>query len=81
MQFGEGGAGTFSDGKLNTLVKDKYGRNTEVLKTFVKHGADPAILYQAKPHIGTDVLKQSGEKACGKKYWRYWVGKSDFIVR
>ena len=58
VQFGEGGAGTFSDGKLNTLVKDKYGRNTEVLKTFVKHGADPAILYQAKPHIGTDVLSK-----------------------
>lgn len=58
VQFGEGGAGTFSDGKLNTLVKDKYGRNTEVLKTFVKHGADPAILYQAKPHIGTDVLSR-----------------------
>lgn len=58
VQFGEGGAGTFSDGKLNTLVKDKYGRNTEVLKTFVKHGADPAIVYQAKPHIGTDVLSK-----------------------
>ena len=58
VQFGEGGAGTFSDGKLNTLVKDKYGRNTEVLKTFVEHGADPAILYQAKPHIGTDVLSK-----------------------
>lgn len=58
VQFGEGGAGTFSDGKLNTLVKDKYGRNTEVLKTFVKHGADPAIIYQAKPHIGTDVLSK-----------------------
>lgn len=58
VQFGEGGAGTFSDGKLNTLVKDKYGRNTEVLKTFIKHGADPAILYQAKPHIGTDVLSK-----------------------
>ncbi len=58
VQFGEGGAGTFSDGKLNTLVKDKYGRNTEVLKTFVKHGAEPAILYQAKPHIGTDVLSR-----------------------
>lgn len=58
VQFGEGGAGTFSDGKLNTLVKDKYGRNTEVLRTFVKHGADPAILYQAKPHIGTDVLSK-----------------------
>lgn len=58
VQFGEGGAGTFSDGKLNTLVKDKYGRNTEVLKTFVEHGADPAIVYQAKPHIGTDVLSR-----------------------
>ena len=65
----------FSDGKLNTLVKDKYGRNTEVLKTFVKHGADPAILYQAKPHIGTDVLSKV-VKACGKKYC-VWVGKSD----
>lgn len=58
VQFGEGGAGTFSDGKLNTLVKDKYGRNTEVLKTFVRHGADSAIVYQAKPHIGTDVLSR-----------------------
>lgn len=56
VQFGEGGAGTFSDGKLNTLVKDKYGRNTAVLETFVKFGAKESILYEAKPHIGTDVL-------------------------
>ncbi len=56
VQFGEGGAGTFSDGKLNTLVKDKYGRNKAVLETFVHFGADPSILYEAKPHIGTDVL-------------------------
>jgi len=56
--FGEGGAGTFSDGKLNTLVKDKEGRNKEVLRTFVKFGADPSILYDAKPHIGTDVLEK-----------------------
>lgn len=56
VQFGEGGAGTFSDGKLNTLVKDSYGRNREVLKRFVKAGADPEILYQHKPHLGTDVL-------------------------
>lgn len=56
VQFGEGGAGTFSDGKLNTLVKDKYGRNRQVLKTFVENGACPSILYEAKPHIGTDVL-------------------------
>ena len=59
VQFGEGGAGTFSDGKLNTLVKDKFGRNTEVLRTFVRYGADPAILYQAKPHIGTCLLYTS----------------------
>ncbi len=56
VQFGEGGAGTFSDGKLNTLLKDKYGRNTAVLETFVRFGAKPSILYEAKPHIGTDVL-------------------------
>lgn len=56
VQFGEGGAGTFSDGKLNTLVKDKYGRNKAVLQVFVDCGANPAILYEAKPHVGTDVL-------------------------
>lgn len=56
VQFGEGGAGTFSDGKLNTLVKDKTGRNRFVLETFVKFGADEDILYAHKPHIGTDVL-------------------------
>ena len=56
VQFGEGGAGTFSDGKLNTLVKEKYGRNKAVLETFVQFGAKESILYDAKPHIGTDVL-------------------------
>ena len=56
VQFGEGGAGTFSDGKLNTVIKDKSGRRTAVLKTFVEFGADPSILYVNKPHIGTDVL-------------------------
>lgn len=58
VQFGEGGAGTFSDGKLNTLVKDKFGRNRFVLEEFVKHGAPEEILYEAKPHIGTDILKE-----------------------
>lgn len=58
VQFGEGGAGTFSDGKLNTLIKDKDGRNREVLKTFVSHGAPKKILYDYKPHIGTDVLTE-----------------------
>ena len=57
MQFGEGGAGTFSDGKLNTLVKDKFGRSRYVLETFVKFGAPEDILYVAKPHVGTDVLR------------------------
>lgn len=56
VQFGEGGAGTFSDGKLNTLVKDNYGRGREVLETFVKFGAPEEILYDNKPHIGTDKL-------------------------
>lgn len=56
VQFGEGGAGTFSDGKLNTLVKDPAGRNHRVLELFVKYGAPEEILYVNKPHIGTDVL-------------------------
>ena len=56
VQFGEGGAGTFSDGKLNTLVKDKLGRNKEVLRIFVEAGAPERILYEGKPHIGTDIL-------------------------
>lgn len=56
VQFGEGGAGTFSDGKLNTLVKDPVMRNRKVLELFVEFGADPSILYINKPHIGTDVL-------------------------
>ena len=56
VQFGEGGAGTFSDGKLNTLVKDKEGRNREVLSIFVEAGASESILYEGKPHMGTDIL-------------------------
>lgn len=56
-QFGEGGAGTFSDGKLNTNAKDKDGRTAFVLQTFVDAGAPEEILYEAHPHIGTDVLR------------------------
>ena len=56
VQFGEGGAGTFSDGKLNTMIKDTSGRIRCMLETFVEFGADPSILYINKPHIGTDVL-------------------------
>lgn len=55
VQFGEGGAGTFSDGKLTTRIQDR--RIRQVLETFVKHGAPPEILYLAKPHIGTDILR------------------------
>ncbi|MBO5504224.1 MAG: NAD(P)/FAD-dependent oxidoreductase, partial [Lachnospiraceae bacterium] len=58
VQFGEGGAGTFSDGKLNTLVGDKEGRGRYVLKRFVEAGAPESILYDAKPHIGTDRLRE-----------------------
>lgn len=57
VQFGEGGAGTFSDGKLNTLVKDPENRCKEVFNIFVRHGANPNILYVNKPHIGTDLLR------------------------
>ncbi len=54
VQFGEGGAGTFSDGKLTTGISDIRCR--EVLKIFVENGADKNILTDAKPHIGTDIL-------------------------
>lgn len=57
VQFGEGGAGSFSDGKLNTLVKDKNYRGRYVLEKFVSHGAPEDILYEAKPHVGTDLLR------------------------
>ncbi len=55
IQFGEGGAGAYSDGKLNTRIGDPLCG--EVLGTFAEHGAPEDILYKAKPHVGTDVLK------------------------
>lgn len=55
VQFGEGGAGAFSDGKLTTRIKDK--RCLYVLNELVKEGAPEDILYEAKPHVGTDILK------------------------
>ena len=58
VQFGEGGAGTFSDGKLNTLVKDKDYRMKKVFEIFVECGSPPDILYTHNPHIGTDVLRK-----------------------
>ena len=54
VQFGEGGAGTFSDGKLNTGTHDR--RIRFVLEQFAAHGAPESVLYDAKPHVGTDVL-------------------------
>ncbi len=57
VQFGEGGAGTFSDGKLNTLVKDKDGKFAFIIETFLRFGAPEEIAYRNKPHIGTDCLR------------------------
>lgn len=57
VQFGEGGAGTFSDGKLNTLVKDRDGKGAYVLDLFARMGAPEEIRYINKPHIGTDNLR------------------------
>lgn len=57
VQFGEGGAGTFSDGKLTSLIHDRRCRN--VLEAFIEAGAPPDILYKNKPHIGTDILRDT----------------------
>ena len=54
VQFGEGGAGTFSDGKLNTGTHDR--RISFVLREFAAHGAPESVVFDAKPHIGTDIL-------------------------
>jgi uncharacterized FAD-dependent dehydrogenase len=58
IQFGEGGAGTFSDGKLNTLSKNKDHVEEEVFDLFIKCGAPKEIKYENKPHIGTDILRK-----------------------
>lgn len=62
VQFGEGGAGTFSDGKLHTQIKDPKHYGRKVLQEFVKAGAPPEILYVSKPHIGTYRLVGMVEK-------------------
>lgn len=74
VQFGEGGAGTFSDGKLNTGTKDP--RIRQVLQTLYECGAPEEILWQAKPHVGTDrlavcipALRKRIEAAGGKVYF------------
>jgi len=76
VQFGEGGAGTFSDGKLNTLVKDKDGRNRYVLSVFVQNGAPEKILYEGRPHIGTDILIKVVKNM--RKRIRAWGGEFYF---
>lgn len=58
VQFGEGGAGTFSDGKLNTTIHDKAFRGKKVLEIFASCGAKEEILYDHHPHIGTDKLRE-----------------------
>ncbi len=62
VQFGEGGAGTFSDGKLHTQIKDPKHFGRKVLKEFVKAGAPQEIMYVSKPHIGTYKLVGIVEK-------------------
>lgn len=57
VQFGEGGAGTFSDGKLTTLINDPRCRS--ILEAFIAAGAPEEILYLSKPHIGTDLLRET----------------------
>jgi uncharacterized FAD-dependent dehydrogenase len=64
IQFGLGGAGTFSDGKLGTGTKSPAHRL--ILKTFVDAGADPKIMWDAKPHVGSDVLPTVVTNICGR---------------
>lgn len=78
VSFGEGGAGTFSDGKLNTGVKDKTGRIRAVIDDFISFGAPCDIGYLSKPHIGTDELvkvmsnmRKEIEKLGGKIYFNH----------
>jgi len=84
VQFGEGGAGTFSDGKLNTQTKSPL--IGEVLATFVEYGAPPEILWESKPHIGSDrlpnvvkAIRQEIERLGGKVLFRCAV--TDFQLK
>ncbi len=79
IQFGEGGAGAFSDGKLNTLVKDVKGRSQAVLDIFIRHGAPEEIGYQSKPHIGTDLLR--GVVTDMRRQIESWGGRFLFGAR
>lgn len=86
VAFGEGGAGTFSDGKLNTMIKDENNRFYKVFKTFVMCGANDDILIDNAPHIGTDILrnvvKNMREKiiSMGGEF-RYNTKLTDIIIK
>jgi len=85
VQFGEGGAGTFSDGKLVSQVKDSSFRRKKVFSIFVECGADPEIMYVNKPHIGTDKLREIIKKMRNKiinmgGYFRYNTCLTDIIL-
>ena len=73
VQYGEGGAGTFSDGKLTTRIKDE--RIHKVLAELIEAGADPAIAYQARPHLGTDRLQVIVRKI--RENWTIWKQKTE----
>jgi uncharacterized FAD-dependent dehydrogenase len=84
VQFGEGGAGTFSDGKLYSRVKDPRHLGRKVLEEFVKAGAPPEILTEAHPHIGTfrlvtmvESMRQTIESLGGEYRWQHKVEEID----
>lgn len=77
VQFGEGGAGTFSDGKLTSRSKNPLGHKVNAI--FAAHGAPEEITYQAKPHIGTDLLK--GVIVSMREQIIRWGGEVRFGVR
>jgi uncharacterized protein len=87
VQFGEGGAGTFSDGKLYSRIKDTRHLDRKVLTEFVKAGAPPEILTEAHPHIGTfrlvtmvESLRESIEALGGEYRWQHKVDKLDIVT-
>src|SRR6478609_10336205 len=87
VQFGEGGAGTFSDGKLYSQIKDPQHRGRKVLIEFVKAGGPEEILYVAKPHIGTfrlvtivESLREQIEALGGEYRWQHKVTGLDIVT-
>jgi len=84
VQFGEGGAGTFSDGKLYSQIKDPRHLGRKVLEEFVKAGAPPEILTEAHPHIGTfrlvtmvESMRETIEALGGEYRWQHRVDELD----